>query len=258
MNTTFVDGTRLVSVVEALIFASSEPLPAQKILDLLNENEEELKMEIQHIEQVVQELNERYDSNDLAFRIERLGGGYTFVTQSRFHPWLQLSQHEAHNRRLSQSSLETLAIIAYKQPITKPEVDDIRGVDSGYVIRQLLEKNLIKVSGRASTPGKPLLYKTTDTFLSHFGINHVSELPRPREIDDILKDDDMAEHRQTLLDYGSEPLGEQLQDESSEQINDTLDEQSTDDLSDESTQQMSDELNDISMDSTPPISDEEE
>lgn len=254
MNTTFVDGTRLVSVVEALIFASSEPLPAQKILDLLNENEEELKIEIRHIEQVVQELNERYDSNDLAFRIERLGGGYTFVTQSRFHPWLQLSQHEAHNRRLSQSSLETLAIIAYKQPITKPEVDDIRGVDSGYVIRQLLEKTLIKVSGRASTPGKPLLYKTTDSFLSHFGINHVNELPRPREIDDILKDDDMAEHRQTLLDYGSETADENVNDELGEQSTDAL----SDDLSVESTQQMSDELGDTSMDSIPPISDEEE
>lgn len=203
MNTTFVDGTRLVSVVEALIFASADPLPAQKIADLLNENEEELNIQESQVDEVVRELNQRYDSNDLAFRIERLGGGYTFVTQSRFHPWLQLSQHEAHNRRLSQSSLETLAIIAYKQPITKPEVDEIRGVDSGYVIRQLLEKTLVKVSGRASTPGKPLLYKTTDSFLSHFGINHVQELPRPREIDDILKDDDMAEHRQTLLDYGS-------------------------------------------------------
>lgn len=203
MNTTFVDGTRLVSVVEALIFASADPLPAQKIADLLNENEEELNIQESQVDEVVRELNQRYDSNDLAFRIERLGGGYTYVTQSRFHPWLQLSQHEAHNRRLSQSSLETLAIIAYKQPITKPEVDEIRGVDSGYVIRQLLEKTLVKVSGRASTPGKPLLYKTTDSFLSHFGINHVQELPRPREIDDILKDDDMAEHRQTLLDYGS-------------------------------------------------------
>ena len=234
MNTTFVDGTRLVSVVEALIFASAEPLPAQKIVDLLNENEEELNIEAQHIEQVVQELNQRYDTNDLSFRIERLGGGYTFVTQSRFHPWLQLSQHEAHNRRLSQSSLETLAIIAYKQPITKPEVDDIRGVDSGYVIRQLLEKTLIKVSGRASTPGKPLLYKTTDSFLSHFGINHVNELPRPREIDDILKDDDMAEHRQTLMDYGNEGVDEQTSDA------------------------LSNELNDSSINSTPPISDEEE
>ncbi len=202
MNMTFVDGTRLVSVVEALIFASSDPLSAQKIVDLLNENEEELNIQLPHIEQVVQELNHRYDSNDLAFRIEKLGGGYLFVTQSRFHPWLQLSQHEALNRRLSQSSLETLAIIAYKQPLTKPDIDEIRGVDSGYVIRQLLEKTLIRVAGRASTPGKPLLYKTTESFLSHFGINDVNELPRPREIDDILKDDDMAEHRQTLMDYG--------------------------------------------------------
>ena len=90
--------------------------------------------------------------------------------------------------------------MAYKQPLTKPEVDAIRGVDSGYIIRQLLEKKLVDVAGRKDAPGKPLLYRTSATFLRHFGINSVDELPKPREIDEILKDDDMAEHRQLILE----------------------------------------------------------
>jgi segregation and condensation protein B len=109
-------------------------------------------------------------------------------------------QHQNAYRKLSQSAIETLAIVAYRQPITKPEVDQIRGVDSGYVIRQLGEKALIEVSGRANSPGKPLLYRTTKHFLKHFGLNSVSELPKPREIEEILKDDDMAEHRQLLME----------------------------------------------------------
>jgi segregation and condensation protein B len=201
MNFQFVDGTRLISVVEALIFSSPDPIAAERIAQLLSEQEEELRLDADDVERIVHELNARYDANDLAFRIERIAGGYSYVTQPRFHPWMSILQHEHRSRRLSQSALETLAIIAYRQPITKPEIDQIRGVDSGYVVRQLMEKSLIRVSGRESAPGKPLLYKTSEAFLRHFGINHVDELPRPREIDEILKDDDMAEHRQALIDF---------------------------------------------------------
>ncbi len=196
----FVDGTRLTSVVEALIFASPEPIAWEKISSIIHESEEEIEPDEKVIEHIVDQLNSRYEENDLSFRIEKTGGGYTFITQPRFHPWLSIFQHENAYRKLSQSAIETLAIVAYRQPITKPEVDQIRGVDSGYILRQLLEKMLIKVSGRADSPGKPLLYKTTDYFLKHFGINSVTELPKPREIDEILKDDDMAEHRRLLME----------------------------------------------------------
>ena len=108
-------------------------------------------------------------------------------------------QHENAYRKLSQSATETLAIVAYRQPITKPEVDQIRGVDSGYILRQLMEKALIEVAGRGDGPGKPLVYKTSRHFLRHFGLNSVQDLPKPREIEEILKDDDMAEHRQLLM-----------------------------------------------------------
>lgn len=196
----FVDGTRLTSVVEALIFSSPEPLPWEKISEILKKDEEELDLDDEVIQRIVTRLNERYEENDLSFRIEETGGGFTFVTQPRYHPWLSIFQHENAYRKLSQSATETLAIVAYRQPITKPEVDQIRGVDSGYILRQLLEKMLLKVSGRADSPGKPLLYKTTKHFLKHFGINSVDELPKPREIDEILKDDDMADHRRLLME----------------------------------------------------------
>ena len=126
---------------------------------------------------------------------------------------------------MSQSAIETLAIVAYRQPITKPEVDQIRGVDSGYILRQLMEKMLIKVSGRAESPGKPLLYKTTKNFLQHFGINSVDELPKPREIEEILKDDDMAEHRQLLIERQMQLMNEdEIEVSSEEPVQDSGDE----------------------------------
>ncbi len=196
----FVDGTRLTSVIEALIFASEEPISGQKIRSIIVENEEQIEISEETVSDFVDKLNTRYDENGLSFRIERIAKGYTFVTQKKFHYWLSVFQHENAYRKLSQSAIESLAIVAYKQPITKPEVDQIRGVDSGYILRQLMEKALIEVSGRHDGPGKALLYKTTPHFLRHFGINSVDELPKPREIEEILKDDDMAEHRQLLLE----------------------------------------------------------
>ncbi len=208
----FVDGTRLTSVIEALIFASPEPISWEKLSAIVKESEEELELDQQTVRQIVNQLNDRFEENDLSFRIEETGGGYTYVTQPRFHPWLSIFQHENAYRKLSQSAIETLAIVAYRQPITKPEVDSIRGVDSGYILRQLLEKMLVKVSGRADSPGKPLLYKTTAYFLKHFGINSVGELPKPREIDEILKDDDMAEHRRLLMERQMELEDQQAQE----------------------------------------------
>ena len=224
----FVDGTRLTSVVEALIFSSPEPMDWDKISEIIQESEEELSLDEENIRQIIARLNGRYEENDLAFRIEEAGGGFTFVTQPRYHPWLSIFQHENSYRKLSQSATETLAIVAYRQPITKPEVDQIRGVDSGYMLRQLLEKMLIKVSGRADSPGKPLLYKTTNDFLKHFGINSVDELPKPREIDEILKDDDMADHRRLLMERQLE-----LEDEEARQMFDEFTGQREEKLNDQ-------------------------
>lgn len=196
----FIDGSRLSSVIEALVFASEEPISADKIRSIIVEQEEQIEIDEDTVQDFIDKLNDRYDEMGMSFRIQPLAGGYTFATQPKFHYWLSVFQHQNAYRKLSQSAIETLAIIAYRQPITKPEVDQIRGVDSGYVIRQLMEKALIEVSGRSDSPGKPLLYRTTRHFLRHFGLNSVNELPKPREIEEILKDDDMAEHRQLLLE----------------------------------------------------------
>lgn len=220
----FVDGTRLSSVIESLIFASPEPISAEKICEIIARGEENLGLETDAVEPFVEKLNQRYEENGLAFTIDFVAGGYTFVTRKRYEPWLSIFQHENAYRKLSQSAIETLAIVAYKQPVTKPEVDDIRGVDSGYILRQLLEKVLIEVSGRLDAPGKPLLYRTTKHFLKHFGINSIDELPKPREIEEILKDDDMAEHRQFLFDRQLElkELQEKVDDEDTSQTALTL------------------------------------
>ena len=211
----FIDGTRLSAVIEALIFASEEPISGEKISQIILENEELIEVNEAAVAEFVDKLNQRYDENGISFRIEKLAGGYTFVTQTKFHFWLSIFQHENAYRKLSQPAIETLAIVAYRQPITKPEVDQIRGVDSGYILRQLMEKALVEVAGRGDGPGKPLLYRTTKYFLRHFGINSVSELPKPREIEEILKDDDMAEHRQLLLER--QLMFEETEDELSDE-----------------------------------------
>jgi len=237
----FVDGTRLTSVVEALIFSSPEPLPWEKLSEIIQKDEEEILLDEEIVRRIVTRLNERYEENDLSFRIEETGGGFTFVTQPRYHPWLSIFQHENAYRKLSQPAIETLAIVAYRQPITKPEVDQIRGVDSGYILRQLLEKMLVMVSGRADSPGKPLLYKTTKYFLKHFGINSVDELPKPREIDEILKDDDMADHRRLLMERQMEleegeaaEMIEYYEEERSADSEDATDDETHSDMNDES------------------------
>jgi len=213
----FIDGTRLSTVIEAFIFTSSEPIDAAKICDLLSQGEENLQLEVEAIAPFIEKLNQRYEENGLAFTITKVAGGYTFATRKQFEPWLSIFQHQDAYRKLSQSAIETLAIVAYKQPITKPEVDDIRGVDSGYMLRQLLEKALAEVSGRLDAPGRPLLYKTTSHFLKHFGINSIDELPKPREIEEILKDDDMADHRQFLFDRQLELEDMEAAEESGEE-----------------------------------------
>lgn len=204
----------LDAIVEAMIFASPDPISAENLCKALQREDPSLEIAPTEIAGIVYKLNDAYSRTSRSFAIAHRGGGYTFATDPQFHPWLQFIQHENASRKVSQSAIETLAIVAYRQPITKPEIEQIRGVDSSYIVRNLLEKKLILVAGRKDAPGKPLLYRTSPTFLLHFGINSVDELPKPREIEEILKDDDMAEHRQLLLE-----LRTQLEGGNSPQIN---------------------------------------
>ncbi len=206
-----INGQRFGAVVEAILFAAHKPLTADEIASVITGTELAPPIGEDDVANVIHELNAELEEQGRAFTIQVVGGGYTFATLPKYHSWLEHFQHQNAKRKISPSAVETLAIVAYRQPITKPEVDHIRGVDSGYILRQLLEKDLIEVAGRYEGPGRALLYRTTPIFLQHFGINTIDELPKPREIEEILKDDDMAEHRQLMLELKSElrpPLSE--------------------------------------------------
>ena len=138
---------------------------------------------------------------DIPFTIEikEVASGFRMQIKEEYGDCLYPLWNDT-SSRLSKALMETVSIIAYKQPVTKPMIDSIRGVDSGHMVRQLMEKGLIDVSGRADTAGRPLLYKTSPVFLNHFGLQDLSELPKPREIDEIIRDDDMAEHRQLMME----------------------------------------------------------
>lgn len=167
-------------IVEALIFASDVPISERKIADLVED------LNSKKIKQIVEELNADYQKNKRAFFVANVAGGFQLNTRKEFVPWLKKLYKGRLRTRLSQASLESLAIITFKQPVSRYEVDAIRGVNSSGVVKNLLERNLICIAGRSTGPGKPLLYGTTKEFLRYFGINDISELPKPKEIEEIM------------------------------------------------------------------------
>ena len=182
-------------LLEALIFAASEPLTVKQLKNILQEAEHAGELSV---EALIETLNEEYQQTSKPFRIMRIAGGYQFATVPEYAEWVGKLYKEQGKRKLSQSSLETLAIIAYRQPITRPDIEAIRGVDCDYVLGTLLEKKLVTINGRAPTPGRPLLYGTTDMFLKHFGLNDISDLPKPREIEELLADSRYETERRML------------------------------------------------------------
>jgi len=144
-------------------------------------------------------LNQKYSENGNAFRILKIANGYLYATLETYAKYVGYLSSERAKRRLSQAALETLAIIAYKQPITKPELESIRGVNSDYILTTLLEKNLITIKGRAETVGRPLLYGTTEEFLKYFGLNNLTDLPKPRELEEIMQDEDFIEQKRKIM-----------------------------------------------------------
>ncbi|HEY3875430.1 MAG TPA: SMC-Scp complex subunit ScpB [Candidatus Kapabacteria bacterium] len=146
-------------------------------------------LELSVIHTAVEQLNAAYESNGRAFRVIEIAGGYQFSTRGEFGEYVARLYKEKSRRRLSGAALESLAIIAYKQPISKNDVENIRGVNCDEVLKSLLEKNLITITGRAETVGRPLLYGTTEDFLRHFGLPRIHDLPRPREIEELMKEE---------------------------------------------------------------------
>jgi segregation and condensation protein B len=168
-------------ILEALLFVSERPLGLKELQDLIKTDFTDIK----NLENVLNELKEEYINLNKPYEIKFVAEGWTFATKPEYSPWIKKLLKEKTVLKLSAPALETLAMIAYKQPITRIEIDEIRGVESSGVIGTLLERKLIKIVGKKEVLGKPLLYGTTQDFLKHFGLAHLSELPL---IDDIPKD----------------------------------------------------------------------
>jgi segregation and condensation protein B len=159
-------------VVEALLFASDTPLEAERIREVLElADPAEARL-------LVEELQARYAAADRALAIVEVGGGYRMVTRPEIAPWLMRLAKSRTRQRLSRPSLETLAIVAYRQPVSRPEVDAIRGVNSDAVLENLMERRLVRIAGRKDAPGRPFLYETTRDFLVAFGLRDLADLPR--------------------------------------------------------------------------------
>lgn len=129
----------------------------------------------------VDELRKRYDHAEHSFELVEIAGGYQFMSKGAYHQTIGVHLRQQSNKKLSRSALETLSIIAYKQPVTKSELEKIRGVSCDYAIQKLLEKELVTIVGRADSVGKPLLYAVTDKFMDYFGIKSIADLPQPKE-----------------------------------------------------------------------------
>ena len=189
-----------ISVIEALIFSSDDSLSAEEIIRAIKSIDgEDIQLTKEEVDAAVNALNQKYSETENSFRILRIANGYLYATLESYAKYVGYLSSERAKRRLSQAALETLSIIAYKQPITKPELESIRGVNSDYILTTLLEKNLITIKGRAETVGRPLLYGTTDEFLKYFGLNNLSDLPKPREIDEIMQDEDFLEQKRKIM-----------------------------------------------------------
>ena len=185
MDTNEVDGdilddrdfeVDLDSVVEAVLFASDEPLNAARLVNIVEAGS------MKQIHQCIKNLNRRYKEGKFSFRIEKIAGGYQMLTLPGYNLWLQKLLRVRSDNKLTAAAMETLAIIAYKQPVIRADVESIRGVASGEMIRSLMYKGMVKIVGRAEVLGRPMLYGTTKKFLETFGLNTLKDLPKIEEL----------------------------------------------------------------------------
>lgn len=173
------------NTIESLIFASEEEISSKQIKEILDGFN--IKLSVKDIEGNIADLNKTYTESASSFEIIQIAGGYQFSTKKQFALYIGKLFSERQKKKLSPSAIETLAIIAYKQPITRADMEFIRGVNVDYIVNSLLERDLITISGRANSPGRPILYSTTKNFLKVLGINAIEDLPKLKEINDILK-----------------------------------------------------------------------
>lgn len=183
-----MDINQIKTIVEAMLFVSDKPLFLNEIKGVLDDNS------VTDIKEAISELAKYYETSGRAFRVKEIAGGFQLVTDPSLATWLKKLYKTAGSERLSGPSLETLAIIAYKQPVSKPEIEAIRGVNVDGVLKTLIEKNLVRILGRKETVGRPIIYGTTQEFLQYFGLNSLEELPKLEEFHFTEKDIELPEH----------------------------------------------------------------
>lgn len=166
--------------IQALIFCAQTPVPIEDIQKCLSAVLQQ-EVSISDVLESIEELNERFANQAFAFQIYAIGGGYQFLTKPDYQETIGYFLQQKSKRKLSAASLETLAIIAYKQPISKSGIEQIRGVSCDYAVQKLLEKELIQIKGKADTIGRPIIYGTTQKFMDYFGINHLRDLPQLKD-----------------------------------------------------------------------------
>ena len=189
-------------IIEALVLSSPEPISAEKLAEIIP------YCKPGQAKDLVNELNTEYVEQDRAFEIWEVAGGFQIRTRAEFSGYLQKLQKER-ALRLSPAALETLAIIAYRQPTTRAEIEEVRGVDAGATVRSLLERQLIRIAGQREVPGRPMLYATTRRFLEVFGIENLKSLPSLRELDELAKeqgllDPEAQDESEAVIDEGAE------------------------------------------------------
>jgi segregation and condensation protein B len=213
---------KIKAVIEALIFASDTPLSPEKIHIIIPDVE---KTEIKEIiDQLVSEYNERQGG----IMLQEVAGGFQFRTNSEIAQWVKkLKSTKPHS--LSPQALETLAIVAYKQPIVKTEIEDIHGVDVGGPLKGLLEKKLIRIVGRKDVPGKPIIYGTTRKFLEVFNLKDITDLPNIRELKELHQQQELLEPEQEIFDQEpeltvQESVDEKIEENTDEKIQEKIEE----------------------------------
>ncbi len=177
--------SEIIPHIEALIFASDKPLRNAELLELVNTALAfiEDRATPEQVDAAIEGIVEKYNSEFYAFEVRQIGGGWQFLTKKEYHKTVAQLNGDKFLKRLSVAALETLAIIAYKQPITKSEIESIRGVNCDYAVQKLLEKDLVVISGRnEEAVGKPLIYSTSKSFMDYFGINSADDLPKISEV----------------------------------------------------------------------------
>ena len=177
--------SQIIPHIEALIFASDKPLSTLELVDLINNalGFIEDRATLDQVESSIEAIREKYDSEFYAFEMKESGGGWQFLTKKEYHKTIAQLNADKYLKKLSTASLETLSIIAYKQPITKSEIENIRGVNCDYAVQKLLEKELVIIAGRnEDAVGKPLIYTTSRSFMDYFGINSADDLPKIKEV----------------------------------------------------------------------------